>query len=54
MKPKTIKIASILLIVILLVNMVLFALGKVGGLYFWITIAVIGLIAYKVLPSIKK
>jgi len=42
-----IKIIPLLLIVILVVNLVLFALGKIDQIYFWVLIGVIGLYAYR-------
>lgn len=48
------KMMSIFLIVVLIANMVLFALGKVKGLYFWAIIVIIAIIAYKVLPLIRS
>lgn len=47
------QILSIFLILILILNMVLLALKKIQPLYFWIIIAVIGFIAFKVAPKIK-
>lgn len=47
------KMISIFLIVVLIANMVLFALGKVKGLYFWAIIVIIAIIAYKVIPMVK-
>jgi len=44
---KKIKIFPLILIVLVIVNMVLFALGKIDQLYFWMTIAVVALYAYK-------
>jgi len=49
-----IKILNIALIVVLLINMVLFALQKITNLQFWIVIGVIGLFAYFVMPKLKK
>ncbi len=49
-----IKLLSIFLVAILLVNMVLFALGMIKGIYFWMIIIIIGVIAYKVIPLVNK
>ena len=53
-KDDILKIVSIGLIVVLVVNAVLFAMGRIPVLYFWIIIAVIALIAYKGIPLLKK
>ncbi len=48
------KTISILLMLILIVNIVLFALGRINPLVFWLIIVIAGLIAYKGLPLLKK
>lgn len=48
------KAVSLVLIAILLTNMILLAFKKVSQLYFWISIAVIAVIAYKFVPKIKS
>ena len=53
-KEDILKIVSIGLIVVLVVNAVLFAMGIIPVLNFWIIIAVIALIAYKGMPLLKK
>ncbi|MBU0614545.1 MAG: hypothetical protein KJ601_00470 [Nanoarchaeota archaeon] len=47
------KIFSIFLIVILIVNMVLFALQRINALIFWGTIIICAAFAYLVLPKLK-
>jgi len=44
---KEIKIIPLILIVILVINLVLFATRRITDIVFWAIIAVIGLIAYK-------
>jgi Sec-independent protein translocase protein TatA len=48
-----IKILSLLLIIILVANIILFGTGMMPQLYFWIIIAITALFAYKILPKIK-
>ena len=48
------KQLTVSLIVVLVVNMVLFALGKASQTTFWATIAIIGVFAYFILPRIKS
>jgi len=45
---------SVILIVLLIINLVLFALNKMNHLSFWLIIIVVGLIAYKLMPRIKS
>ncbi|MFH2028904.1 MAG: hypothetical protein ABIJ08_07215 [Nanoarchaeota archaeon] len=47
------KLVSISLIIILIINLVLFALKKIPQIYFWLMIGIIALIAYKVMPKLK-
>ena len=54
MREQKIKILNISLVVVLLINMVLFALQKISNLQFWVVIAVIGIFAYFVMPKLKK
>jgi hypothetical protein len=47
------QIISIFLILILVLNLVLFALRKINVIYFWIIIGIIAVIAYYVIPKMK-
>tara|TARA_B100000315_G_scaffold260630_1_gene323551 strand:+ start:1506 stop:1673 length:168 start_codon:yes stop_codon:yes gene_type:complete len=47
------KIFSIACIIVLVLNLIFFALGLFGPLLFWITILLIAFIAYYVVPKIK-
>ncbi len=48
------KVTSIFLIIIIVLNLVLFAVGMINQLWFWIITLIIGLIAYKVVPKLSK
>lgn len=48
------KAVAVVLIILLVLNMVLFALNKIPGLVFWVAIGVIALIAFKGIPYLKK
>jgi hypothetical protein len=48
------KEITYLILVVLIANMVLFALGKIGAFLFWALIAIGALYAYKVLPKLKS
>jgi len=52
MKP--IQLSSILLAIILILNLIFLAFGKINPLAFWIILIIIGLVAYKVMPKIKN
>jgi len=47
-------IVAIILTLLLIVNIALFAMGKIDMFIFWITIIVCAVFAYIVLPRIKK
>jgi|SaaInlStandDraft_3_1057020.scaffolds.fasta_scaffold192086_3 hypothetical protein len=40
---KILKVISIVLIVVLIANLVLFGLGKINDLFFWVNIGICGL-----------
>ena len=48
------KLIAVLLIIVIVLNLILFALGLVSQLWFWVIIILIGFIAYKILPKLKK
>jgi len=47
------KSLSILFILFLVVNIILFALKKISELLFWAIIIISAIFAYKILPKIK-
>jgi hypothetical protein len=49
-----IKILSIVLVIIVVLNLIFFALGRVNGLYFWIIIGMAALCTYVIIPRIKN
>ena len=49
-----IKIVSFALIIVLILNISLFATKRINELLFWAVIIVIAVFAYKILPKIKK
>ena len=49
-----VKILAGVLICWLIVNLVLFGMGKISSTVFWITIAVFALVAYKGMPMLRK
>lgn len=50
---KTKKVLSIILTVLLVANITFFALGKLGVWQFWISLAVIALLAHFGMPRIR-
>ncbi len=54
MEEKTLKILGGVLVGVLVLNLVLFALRKISVLLFWIIIAVIAVLAWKVVPRMKE
>ena len=53
-KANTIRIVSIAIIAVILLNLVLFAFRKITTLVFWLVIVVAALLAYKVIPWLKN
>lgn len=53
-KDKIIKYVSIALSIYLIICLTLFFMKKIPPLVFWISAIVIGILAYKVLPSLRK
>lgn len=53
-KQKIAKLAAILLIIVITINLILFVIGKISGMLFWALIIIAALFAYKVLPKLNK
>lgn len=53
-KGRWTRYVSMVLIVFVILNLVLFSLGKLDPLIFWIIIIIVGLFAYKVVPKFKE
>ena len=53
-KGNFLKVIGIGAVSILLLNMLLFALGKINGLLFWAVIIIGAVFAFKVLPKMKS
>ena len=47
------KLIPIALIIAIVLNLALFVFGMVGQFLFWITIIIIAIIAYRVLPKLR-
>jgi antibiotic biosynthesis monooxygenase (ABM) superfamily enzyme len=48
------QVLAIMIVCLAVANAVLFALGKISNLLFWIVIIVCAIIAYWVIPRIRK
>ncbi|MFH1054305.1 MAG: hypothetical protein V1740_07840 [Candidatus Woesearchaeota archaeon] len=53
MKFNALKVVSIVLIALLIVNMVLFAMKKSNTVYFWVFIVLAAIYSFLVLPKLK-
>lgn len=49
-----VKVLAVVLVCWLMVNLVLFGIGRITPLVFWITLAVFALVAYKGMPILRK
>ena len=54
MKEKALKFVVLVIIVLLILNMILLALGKIDILLFWIIILLAGISSYTIKKFIKK
>jgi len=54
MRPKELKILGIIIFIILILNLILFALRKINDLVFWIIIIAGAIFVYWILPKLKK
>ena len=54
MQEKTIKLIAIFFILLIIVDLVLFLIGRIDPLTFWIVIILCALVAYKGLPMLKS
>ena len=53
MKEKIIKVIGIFFVVLVILDMVLFALGKLNNYIFWGVIIMCAIMAYSDLPKVK-
>ena len=53
MKQQTIKLIGIIFILLIIIDLILFILGKISTLVFWIIIIICAVVAYKVLPWLR-
>lgn len=49
-----IKIVSLLLLVVLILNVIYFSLGRMPVLWFWVILIVVAILAWGVIPKIKN
>lgn len=49
-----IKYLSIFIALVLVSTFVLFVIGRINDAYFWVTIVVAAIFAYKIIPYLKK
>ena len=49
-----VKPIAVILIIALVLNLVLFAFGKINQLWFWAVIIIIAIIAYIIMPRLRK
>ena len=48
------KLIAIILVIAIILNLILFAFGVINQFWFWVVIILIGFVAYKVIPKLKK
>jgi len=54
MRKQTIKLIGIFFILLIILDLILFVMGKISAYIFWIIVIICGLVAYKVLPWLRN
>ncbi len=54
MHKMNLKAFAAAFIIAVILNLILFAFGKISQFWFWITAIIIAFIAYKILPKLKN
>ncbi len=54
MKEQTIKLIGIFFILLIVLALILFIFGKINAYWFWLIVIVSAVVAYKVLPKLRK
>ena len=53
MRKEIIKFVGIFFIFLIIIDLVLFIIGKVSGYVFWVIVVICAIVAYKVLPWLR-
>ena len=54
MSKKYFQFLTLIVIILLILNLVLLAMNKINEIFFWITITIVAVFAYVILPRIKS
>lgn len=53
LRDKALKIFSLILILFIVVILILYVLGHLTGLFFWVSVAIIAFWAYFIIPRLR-
>jgi len=53
MKENIVKIIGIFFVVLIVLALVLFVMGKINAYWFWLVVILSAVVAYKVLPKLR-
>ena len=54
MSRKYFQFLTLIVIILLILNLILLAMNKINEIFFWITIVIVAVFAYIVLPKLKR
>lgn len=54
MQTRVIQIIAVLLTILIIANLILFALGKISTLFFWLTLILVAFFAFYGIPNLRK
>ena len=54
MSRKYFQFLTLIVIILLILNLILLAMNKINEVFFWITIAIVAVFAYVILPKLKR
>ena len=54
MSNKYFQFLTLIVIILLILNLVLLAMSKINEVFFWVTIVIVAVFAYVILPKLKR
>jgi len=54
MSNKYFQFLTLIVIILLILNLVLLAMNKINEVFFWVTIVIVAVFAYVILPKLKR
>lgn len=54
MSRKYFQLLTLIVIILLILNLVLLAMNKINEIFFWVTIVIVAVFAYFIMPKLKR